>query len=346
MPAAGRTPRPKKVAKSGTTSTRKYRFQSFNQRIAKLNIDPIHKTRRTDTEINEDDPTASYFKTDLDRWKDLNLSEHFSNFCREVTPLSDSLPQILHYHADIIRILTAYIGKGDSNSLEPLLSLLASFAHDLASKFESHFSNTVVLITSLAAKHSDVEVIEWSFNCLAWLFKYLSRLLVPDLRPLLRVMSPFLGKEPQKFFTIRFAAESMSFLVRKAALVYHKTHIPLENAISFILSEVDQEEELGSSAPLYFHGLKTLLVDAIKGIDRGIHSSGPVLYACLLRGVFLGSVATKDRIEVLEGVTVGLIHLTEATTFQPLLEVALRAIEEETDQQALDRCSSASLDIC
>lgn len=344
--SSGRTSRPNKIVKSGTTSTRKHRFQSFNQRIAKLNIDPIHKTRRTDTEINEDHPTASYFKADLDRWKDLNLSENFSNFCREISPLCDSLPQVLHYHADITSILTAYIRKGDPHSLEPLLSLLASFAHDLASKFESHFSDAVTLVTSLAAKHSDVEVIEWSFNCLAWLFKYLSRLLVPDLRPLLRVMSPFLGKEPQKFFTTRFAAESMSFLVRKAALVYHKNQIPLENAINFILDEVDQVEKQGRIVPLYYQGLKTLLVDAIKGIDRGLHSSGPTLYGCFAKGVLSESVAIKGRIEVLEGVTVGLIHHTEASTFQPILEVALRAIEEATGQKAIGRSLDAVLGIC
>ncbi|KAL8675061.1 MAG: hypothetical protein Q9168_000544 [Polycauliona sp. 1 TL-2023] len=341
-----KTPRPRKFIKSGTTSTRKHRFQSFNQRITRLNIDPIHKTRRTDTEINEDDSTASYFRTDLDRLKDLNLSEHFSNFCREITPLCDSLPQVLHYHADIIRILTFYITKGDLHSLEPLLSLLASFAHDLASKFDSHFSDAVLLVATLAAKHSDVEVIEWSFNCLAWLFKYMSRLLVPDLRPLLRVMSPFLGKAPQKNFTIRFAAESMSFLMRKAALVYHKNQIPLDFAIDFILDEVDEAEKHGRVAPLYHRGLTTLLVDAIKGIDRGLHSSGPALYGCFATKAFAANVSIGGRKDILEGVTVGLIHHTEASTFQPLLEVALREIADETNQKTVGRSSNAALDIC
>ncbi|KAL8771905.1 MAG: hypothetical protein Q9209_002843 [Squamulea sp. 1 TL-2023] len=344
--SSARSSRPKKVVKGGTTSTRKHRFQSFNQRVATLNIDPIHKTQRASTEINEDNPTASYFKTDLNRWKDLNLSENFSNFCREITPLCDSLPQVLHFHVDIASILTSFIGKGDSHSLEPLLSLLASFAHDLASKFELHFSDAVILVASLAAKHADVEVIEWSFNCLAWLFKYLSRLLVPDLRPLLRVMSPYLGKEHQKFFTTRFAAESMSFLVRKAALVYHKNQKPLENAVSFILAEVDEMERQARRAPLYNQGFMTLLVDAIKGIDRGLHSSGPTLYSCLIKAVLSASIATKGRMELLEGVTVGLIHHTEASTFHPLSKVALRAIEGQIHEAAIGRISDAALEVC
>lgn len=344
--SSGKMSRTKKVIKSGTVSKRKHRFQSFNQRVANLNIDPIHKTRRSDTEINEDDPTVSYFKTDLDRWKDLNLSESFSEFVREISPLCESLPQVLHYHTDIARILTAYIGKGDAPSLEPLLSLLAAFAHDLASKFEVHFSGAVTTVTSLAAKHPDIEVIEWSFNCLAWLFKYLSRLLVPDLRPLLHIMSPSLGKEPQKLFTMRFAAESTSFLIRKAALVYHRNPKPLKIAISFILQELEEVDDQGRSAALYYQGLKTLLVDAIKGINRGLHSSGIALYECLTEGILLGSSATKGRTEVLEGVTVGLIHHTEASTFQPLLAVALQRIQQESQRDFTINPSSTNLGIC
>ncbi|KAL8727764.1 MAG: hypothetical protein Q9166_005819 [cf. Caloplaca sp. 2 TL-2023] len=341
MAAMSSGQRSNKVVKGGTISTRKYRFHSFSQRIAKLNINPIHKTRRPHTEINDDDPTTSYLKTDLDRWKDLNLSENFSNVVREISPLCDSLPQVLHYHADIARILTEYVRRGDSHSLEPLLSLLASFAHDLASKFEVHFSDAVSLLTSLAAKHPEVEVIEWSFNCLAWLFKFLSRLMVPDLRPLLHIISPFLGKEPQKYFTTRFAAESMSFLVRKAALVYHKNQKPLWNAVNFILEEVNEMDSQGRSVPLYYQGLTTLLVDAIKGLDRGLHSSGSTLYGCLLESILAPSGAMKGQMEILEGVTVGLIHHTDASSFQPLLEIALQRIE-----QATERSANAALDIC
>ncbi|KAL8805327.1 MAG: hypothetical protein Q9200_005466 [Gallowayella weberi] len=281
--SSGRNSRTKKLLKGGTSSTRKHRFQ----------------TRHPDTEINEDDPTASYFRTDLDRWKDLNLSEHFSNFVREITPLCDSLPQVVHHHAQIADILTNYIGKGDAQSLEPLLSLLASFAHDLASIFEVHFSDAVTLVVSLAAKHPEVEVIEWSFNCLAWLFKYLSRLLVPDLRPLLRIMSPFLGKEPQKRFTTRFAAESMSFLVRKAALTYHKTRKPLENAVNFLLEEVDQVEVRGSKVSTFQPLLGIALQKTQQAIQQGpadISSFTP-LDACERLLCVLGTVRKGSRIQ-------------------------------------------------
>ncbi|KAL8962722.1 MAG: hypothetical protein Q9183_005112, partial [Haloplaca sp. 2 TL-2023] len=251
---------------------------------------------------------------------------NFSDFVREASPLCNNLPQVLHYQNDIARILSDSIAKGDSLSLEPLLSLLSSFAHDLASAFEPYFSDAVTLVTSVAARSPEIEVIEWTFNCLAWLFKYLSRLLVPDLRPLLRIMSPLLGRDSQKVFITRFAAESMSFLVRKAALLYHKNQRPLRNVLDFILHDLDEVNRQGLDTPLYYYGVKTLLVDAVKGVDRSLHSTGPTVYECLLECSLCGHGEMKGRTELLDGVTVSLIHHTEPQTFRPLLDLALKRV--------------------
>ncbi|KAL9588748.1 MAG: hypothetical protein Q9203_002452 [Teloschistes exilis] len=337
--------RPKKVVKTGTASKRKHRFESFNQRIAKLNIDPVHKTRQPE-ELHEDDPTASYFKTDLDRWKDLNLSENFTAFLHQVSPLCNTLPQVLHYQKDIAETLAEYIKRGDSWSLEPLLSLLSCFAHDLGSKFEPHVSDFVTLVTSLAVKSPEFEVIEWSFNCLAWLFKYLSRLLVQDLRPLLNIMSPLLGRQPQKMFILRFAAESMSFLVRKTALVYRKNQKPLQYVLDFFLEDLAAVEGQEQNVLLYQHGLQILLVDAIKGIDRGLHSSGPTLYGCLLESTLSGKGAIQGRLQLLEGVTVGLIHHTEASTTRSLLDLVVQKIQETVKDYRGFQASANNLAVC
>ena len=262
--SSGRKDRPTKKIKGGTLSTRKHRFESFTQRIAKLNIDPVRRARRVDVDQDDLETASSFFKAGLDRWKDLNLSENFTNFVRDAEPLCDSLPQILHYQQEIMDLLVAYIEKRDVQSLEPLLSLLSNLAHDLGIRFEKHFSRALTLVASVTAKNSDVQIIEWGFNCLAWLFKYLSRLLVPDLAPLFRIMAPLLGREPQKAHTTRFAAEAMSFLVRKAALAYHKNRKPLTIVIDFILADIDSMKGQDQHIKLYQHGLMTLLVNSIK----------------------------------------------------------------------------------
>ena len=180
----GRRTRPlPKRSKGGTASTRRHQFESFSQRIAKLHIDPIRKVRRPNVDNDDSDTATSFFKTGLAYWRELNLSENFTEFVREVEKLCESLPQILHFQHRILDILERYIEKQDALSLEPLLSLLSHLAHDLGARFEQHFQRSLTLVTSIAAKHPDVEVIEWCFTYLAWLFKYLSRLLVTDLRP-------------------------------------------------------------------------------------------------------------------------------------------------------------------
>lgn len=325
---SGRIGKPLRTVKGGTVSTKKYRFESFNQRIAKLKIDPIRRARRIELETIEVAPAASYLQTGLDHWKDLNISENFSNFLREAQPLCQSLPQILYYQRDIKLILVKYIEKHDPISLEPLLDLLGRFAHDLGARFESHFSETVTLITCLASKHSDLQVIEWSFTCLAWLFKYLSRLLVPDLRSLYKIMAPLLGREQQKVHTTRFAAEAMSFLLRKAALLYHKNQKPLKLIITCIFDDLLSVVGLTQSFDLYQHGIMTLLYESIKGIGRQLNSSAVSTYCCLLECILEQDIPQSIVSQnVLVGVTTAIVHHTEASTFAPILDIISDSIQ-------------------
>ncbi len=326
--ASGRLVKSHRVVKGGTSSTRKYRFESFNERIAKLKIDPIRRARRIDVEATDLASTTSYLQGGLDHWKDLNLSENFSDFLREAQPLCQSLPQILHYQDDIMTILVNYIEKRDALSLEPLLDLVGKFAHDLGVKFEGHFSKTVTLVASLASRHSDIQVIEWSFSCLAWLFKYLSRLLVPDLRPLYRIMAPLLGREQQKLHTTRFAAEALSFLLRKAALLHHKNPEPLNLIIRCIMDDLNSMTEIMHNSQLYQHGIMSLFHESMKGIERQLNSSAVCMYRSLLEFIqgqeFSRSAMTHD---VLFGVTTALIHHTDASTFAPILDTVSKIIQ-------------------
>lgn len=328
--SSGKHAHSRKLVKGGTTSSRKHRFESFNQRIAKLNIDPIRRRQRNQVQDDDLTESASFFNLSLDRWRELNLSENFTSFVREVEPMCNSLPQILHYHQRIFDILVSYIGKRDSLCLEPLLDLLSNFAHDLGVRFEDHFPKSVVLLASLAATHTDVESIEWSFTCLAWLFKYLSRLLVPNLVPLFELMAPLLGKEQQKIHTTRFAAEAMSFLIRKAAALYPKDPKPLSLVMKAMCNDVSQvagSHEKQDHFRLYQQGLMTLLTNSIKGIDRKVHSAGPHVYRCMVDSLFAsnrdGHIAFK---EIVRGVTVSLIHQTDSATFQPMLDIVLEQV--------------------
>ena len=311
--------RVKKAARP-TATTNAHRFEPFSKRISRLKIDPIHRVSRQRQVDDDVALSKSHFRGALDHWNEFNLSQNFTEFSRRVNALSESLPQLLH-HADTVHgLLVEYIGRRDGLSLEPLLDLVAQFVHDLGQHFEKYFSQVVMLVTSVAATHEAPEVIEWSFTCLTWIFKFLSRLLVPDLRPLLSILSRYLGKSRQKAFVTRFAAESVAFLLRKAAIIYSKKRAPLDDALSYLmgdLSKVDNEHDLQT----YHTGLMVLFSEVTKGVDGGIHSSGPDLLRCLLDNVATSNDSNERGLQVLEGYLINVIHQSDAEGFQPLLAV-------------------------
>ena len=325
--SSGSRPQSAKHLKNRTQTTKSHRFEPFSQRIAKLKIDPIHRVRRPSFG-EEGDETSSYFRSAFEHWAELNLSDNFTQFARRVNSLSESLAQILYHEEKIMGLLVEYIEKRDEHSMEPLLSLLAQFARDLGVRFERHFATSVTMVASVAASHPNVEVVEWSFSCLAWIFKFLSRLLVPDLRQLLGIMAPYLRKERQKPYVARFAAESMSFLIRKAGLVYYKNKAPLEHAVTFLLHDVRDAAAASKNVEAYKEGLMAMFSDAMKGVKGGIHSNGTDILSCLL-----GSVPADDdlqsglALDVAGGIIVNLAHNTTAETFEPILDTLSSYIE-------------------
>ena len=323
---------PHQRSKGGTVTARKHRFESFSQRIARLKIDPVRRQTRQRA-VDEDGEVAdnSYTRTSLEYWKDVNMSENFVSFYREVQPLCGSLPQLLHHKDRVIDTLMRYIEKRDALSLEPFLSLITHLSHDLGARFEVYFERVVTLVSQIAAKHPDVAVIEWSFTCLAWLFKYLSKLLVPDLRPLYDLLAPLLGKTPQKPFVTSFAAQALSFLLRRAALVYERKPEPLQLFLNHALEDIGRStrEVHGNQ---YTEGLVLLLGETTKGVGRSLHSATQPLLKVVLSHIFSSASRNVEgnfiaEESMVEGLLISLLERTDTEGFRPALAAVLCIIE-------------------
>ena len=338
--------KPAKKTRRTTESHRNHRFQPFSERISKLKIDPIRKRRDVGGNEELSEETATYFGRSLAEWQDLNLTVTFTAFARQATPLCDSLPMVLHNDDEIMDLLVTYIEKGDSLAMEPLLSLLSHFAHDLDTRFEKHFQRAVSTVAAVAAKHPDPAVIEWSFTCLAWLFKYLQRLLVSDLRPLYDLMSPYLGKVQQKPFVIRFAAESLSYLVKKAAVSYERDSRPLDGVIGHMLEDCRNAQD-SRSYDLYRQGVMTLLTEAIKGVQHGVHSSGLAVLKSLLKHFRQLADQRDNDSSIAIGILTSIIHFTTPESFQSILELVFEEarVNEQVDNHALKFASDLLLTV-
>ncbi|KAG9237509.1 HEAT repeat protein-like protein [Amylocarpus encephaloides] len=321
MPAtsSGRIVKHRK-GKKGTLHQRNHRWESFTVKVSKLSsLDPIRKVRRHDIDPEDLTTTTSYFKAGLEKWGELNIYEGFVEFTHEVLPLCDSLPQILHFEDKIMAVIVEYMEKRQRDSLEPLLELVTDFAHDLGARFERHYAKILELVASIAGTPQDVEVIEWSFSCLAFMFKYLSKLLVPDLRPTYDLMAPLLGRKRQQPHVARFAAEALSYLVKKAGAPAHReTALPLiiQHAKNDLKSIVGTKEY-----GLYYHGLMTLSAEAMKGNGLNVHTSGPTIFRALFSAFEDDDWETMDQspwVELVAGVLTSLLHHTSPETFADL----------------------------
>ncbi|KAI9739867.1 MAG: U3 snoRNP protein [Claussenomyces sp. TS43310] len=322
--SSGRIVRSSK-GKRGTAHGKNHRWESFTTKVAKFNsLDPLRRVRRHDLDSEDLTTSTSYFKSGLERWQELNVSEDFIQFSQQVTPLSDSLPQILHFQDKIMELLVIFLEKKDIQSIEPVLQLLTEFAHDLGTRFEKFYPRAMKAVIAVAGTSQEVEVLEWCFTCLAFMFKYLSKLLVSDLRPTYDLMAPLLGKERQKPHIARFAAEAMSFLIKKAgAPALRETGLKtvIHHARVDLLSTVESRQYV-----LYYHGLMTMFAEAIKGNGLTIHSSGPAILNCLFAELEEVDERNDGRnlwADVSFGVLTSLVHHTNSDSFKDVLRTIL-----------------------
>ncbi|KAK9695959.1 U3 snoRNP protein [Basidiobolus ranarum] len=160
----------------------RWKYQPFKSRVEKLHIDIVHRVRPV-TEEPEDADT--FFNEALQSWKELNCTTNFAEFYVKVEKHTQSLAQLLYHKENVIDILEEHLKVEDSLALEPLLNLVTMLAKDLQEEFFPYYERMLACIIPLV-KHKDVNILEWSFNAIAYLFKYLSKQLVVDLRPTFR----------------------------------------------------------------------------------------------------------------------------------------------------------------
>ncbi|CAG8576266.1 3030_t:CDS:10 [Funneliformis caledonium] len=213
----------------------RYKYQTFNLRVKSIKIDV---SRRDKSIQDEPEALGSFFQESLESWKELNLTMHFATFVREVSEYCQSLPQLLYHKEKVVEILEKHLKVEDSLALEPLLDLTTKFAKDIEIEFYSYFERIFACIVPLT-KHRDVNTLE----------DYLYFINIKFQQSLI---APLLGKEYQKPYIQRFAAESFAFLLRKA----QKNN--LTEVVNYII-----ESAYESSSEVYCRGLSMLFKTTI-----------------------------------------------------------------------------------
>ncbi|CAI6053275.1 unnamed protein product [Clonostachys chloroleuca] len=326
---------------ASTPHNKNHRWETFTAKIAKFNsLQPLRKVRRHDLDTEDFASATSYFANGMQRWNELNVSKVFIDFKRQVLPLCESLAQILHFEDRIMELLAEHISIQDKESLEPLLDLLTAFAHDLGARFEKHYAQSLSLIVAVAGRPQDVEVIEWTFGALAFLFKYLSKLIVPNIQPTFDIIAPLLGRSKHPPHIARFAAEALSFLVKKAGAPSHReTALPkFVDHVKLDLFKMVEDRQY----TLYKDGIMTMFAEAIKGAEHSIHTAAPAIVPQLIDAIPESFDEHEDRTsastqeiwtDVVCGVLTSAIHHSTPDTFGEVADATLDRIISYSDAQ-------------
>lgn len=244
--------------KNTPKATNKFRYASFKNKIDDLKIEPA---RNLATRVHDYVETSHFFAS-FEHWRETNLSAGFTGFAADVEDIVETLPQILYHEETILNTLLGYIDKHEPLSLQPLLDLLAQFCHDLGPDFLKFYGKSIHCMVSLleaAVSFESSDVFEWTFNCLAYIFKYLSRYLTEDLVPTFDLLFPLLSHS--KAYLSRFSAEAMSFLIRKSSLKN------LTGFVAFLFAKLPEVHQ-GN----FYDGFLALFTEALVSTQEALHS--------------------------------------------------------------------------
>ncbi|NXC50218.1 UTP20 protein, partial [Penelope pileata] len=269
-----------KAKPSAHKSENTHRFLTFSERLSNVNIDIIHRIDRTRSSAEE---VETHFSEGLQKWRELNLTQHFVQFYKEVAHKCQSFNQLVYYQSTIVQSLKTHLQVKDSLAYQPLLDLVVQLARDLQADFYPHFHDFFLAITKLLDTQ-DTELLEWAFTSLSYLYKYLWRLMVKDISNIYSLYSNLLAHH--KLHIRNFAAESFVFLMRK---------VSDKNALFNLMFR-----DLGEH-PKKVEGVGRLLFEMCKGVRNMFHSCTETAVKLIL--VKLGPV-TEEEVE-LPWVTVG-----------------------------------------
>ncbi|XP_031438174.1 small subunit processome component 20 homolog isoform X1 [Clupea harengus] len=279
-----------KIKPTSHKSENTYRFLTFSERLANVNIDVIHRIDRIES-YNEE--VETYFYEALNKWRDLNLTDHFTTFLKEVSNKSQSFNLLVFHQKAIVDSLKTHLSIKNSMAFQPLLDLVVQLARDLQADFYPHFPEFFVIITAIL-ETPETEVLEWVFTCLSYLYKYLWRLMVKDMNMIYSMYSKLLAHKKEHIRN--FAAESFSFLMRKVP--------DFEALFTVMFSDLGEQSHKAA-------GVGQLIFEMCKGVRSMFHSCASVALPVALRK--LGSSGEKGGVTLpWDDVKEALDHMTES----------------------------------
>ncbi|KAI6646604.1 Small subunit processome component 20-like [Oopsacas minuta] len=241
---------------------RRVKFESFTDRIKRIRIDIIP---RSDLSLQLPSEKETFFYEGVIKWRELNETADFCSLLNLTRDKIQTLHLLLHHKDFLLEAIITAISEADELSLEPILDLIVQLARDLQQELSPHFTRIFsVLIARLNSR--DAGILELVFSCLAHLLKILWRHLIAESDVICDCYSSLLSSSQREHIQ-RFAAESLSFLLRRSLAANHQQTL---QSLYKILSDDTAE------------GIGIVLFEMMKGPQYHFHSCTPGLLTSLL----------------------------------------------------------------
>ncbi|CEG75265.1 hypothetical protein RMATCC62417_10338 [Rhizopus microsporus] len=311
----------------------RFKYQSFKNRVDRLKVDVVRRSRLVE---DEPDDHGSFFYEALTSWKELNLTRNFKDFVKEITPFVKSLPSIVYHKDTIVDVLEKHLKVKESMALDGLLDLVTKLAKDLEGEFYPYYPRLLSAILPLVYNR-DVKLLESVFNCIAYLFKFLSRQILPELDVTFNLLSNMLGEDNQaKPYVRRFTAEAFAFLLRKTR------GMELTKIVKHIINSLKREP-----SKEYEEGLAMLFFESIKQIDNRLHSRGEAIFKELLNQVYKEEITVEDlpssaAYSLLTKTTLLILHHTLRQHFTPIINIVINDIKDQLKHEKLNESTLAT----
>ncbi|CAF0872294.1 unnamed protein product, partial [Didymodactylos carnosus] len=292
----------KQKVKNKNQPAKSFRFLTLNERLNSININVVHRIKYDSDQLQQPqtDTTvaiihSSYFYDSLQHWYGLNYSESFTSLYQELVPLAISLEQIVYHQDKIVNILLRYLNEHNIHTVQTLLDLIVQLARDLQQDFYVYykaklFSEIVQLLNVKYADTNSLEIntviLEYVFQCLTYLFKYLWRTMLKDMRDVYELYSKYLflsSANTNQQYIRTFAAESFAFLLRKIENFQPFIDYLFDQRLVGI--NKDENQSLHTDDDNELECLSLLFYETCSNLQHTFHSCTKTLLSCLLNKI-------------------------------------------------------------
>ncbi|XP_076171321.1 small subunit processome component 20 homolog [Ptiloglossa arizonensis] len=305
-----------------------FQFKTFSERVSEIDVDVFHRVAHRNEEDNEE--VETYFHQTLQKWNFLNLTEGYCIFKKKLRDIV-TLPQLINQKQLVIDTLIEYLEMKDVLFLQPILELVVAVSKDLQKDFYEYFPRFLSVIINLL-QTKDTEQIEYTFTSLAYLFKFLWRYLVKNVKTVFDLLLPLLA-DTQPVYVNSFAAESFAFVVRKV-----KDKDSFLKTLLLILED----------NPNTVQGCGKLLFEVISGTPGQFHSCAEQMLSLYFSALNIESVNQNLTFKILKEIVncfVQNIHPQNCKVFWSVMLNILDVFIEKTKkfQPAAEREKSLIL---